>query len=502
MSRRFPGVQALDDVNLQVHAGEIHAILGENGAGKSTLMRILAGAERADGGQILIDGKPVHITSPHDAIVRGISMVYQETNLAPHLSVAENIFLGRLPNHSGVVDHIRLRRQARELQSRLNLRLPLQQLVRDLPIAQQQMTEIARALSTNVRILILDEPTSALTETEIDELFRVVRELKRQGVAIIYISHNLDEIFRLCDTVTVLRDGRNAGERLVADTSVGELIRMMVGRTLIEMFPKQQVPRGEEALRVEELKVPGKKQAVSFAAYRGEVLGFAGLIGAGRTALMRTIIGAIRAEGGRILVNGQPVRVRNPHEAIRRGIGYLTDDRRRSGLAGVLSVQQNLSLAALPQFSAVGVINPTRERRAAASVVRSLRIMTPSLNQPVRLLSGGNQQKVVIGKWLTAGVQILIFDEPTRGIDVGAKVEVYRLINQLVKEGKTVLMISSYLPELLAMADRILVMRGGAVVSELSREEATQEKIMYAATGQVATAGAESDAATEVKRDG
>jgi ribose transport system ATP-binding protein len=503
MSRRFPGVQALDNVDLRVQAGEIHAILGENGAGKSTLMRILAGAERSDEGQIHIDGTPAQITSPHDAIVRGISMVYQETNLAPHLSVAENIFLGRLPNHGGVVDHIQLRRKARELQSRLNLRLPLQELVRDLPIAQQQMTEIARALSTNVRILILDEPTSALTETEIEELFRVVRELKRQGVAIVYISHNLDEIFRLCDTVTVLRDGRNVGDRLVTETSVGELIRMMVGRTLIEMFPKQQVPRGEEVLRVDELRVPGKRESVSFSAYRGEVLGFAGLIGAGRTALMRTIIGAIRSEGGRIVVNGRPVRMRSPHEAIRRGIGYLTDDRRRSGLAGVLSVQQNLSLASLPQFSAVGVINPTKERRAAATVVRSLRIVTPSLNQPVRLLSGGNQQKVVIGKWLTAGVQILIFDEPTRGIDVGAKVEVYRLINQLVKDGKTVLMISSYLPELLAMADRILVMRGGAIVSELSHEEATQEKIMYAATGQVATGDETSlENHPEVKRDG
>jgi ribose transport system ATP-binding protein len=263
---------------------------------------------------------------------------------------------------------------------------------------------------------------------------------------------------------------------------------MMVGRTLVEMFPKQTVPRGEEVLRVEAIKVPGKTQAVSFSAYRGEVLGFAGLIGAGRTALMRTIIGAIRAESGLIYVNGHLVRIRSPHEAIRRGIGYLTDDRRRSGLAGVLSVQQNLSLASLPQFSTMGVINPASERRSAASVVRSLRIITPSLNRQVRLLSGGNQQKVVIGKWLTAGVQVLIFDEPTRGIDVGAKVEVYRLINQLVEQGKTVLMISSYLPELLAMADRILVMRGGALVSELSREEATQEKIMYAATGQVATA--------------
>ena len=483
--RHFPGVQALKGVDLTVRAGEIHAILGENGAGKSTLMRILAGAESKDEGRILLRGDEVQIDGPTGALRQGISTVYQETSLAPHLSVAENLFVGRLPASRGIVNWRQLRRDARDVLARLQITLPLRAQVSQLTIAQQQMTEIAKALSHRVQVLVLDEPTSALTETEIAELFRVLRDLRGQGVAIIYISHTIDEILRLCDRVTVLRDGEVVGERIVAETSADELVRLMVGRPLVELFPKAPARIGDELLRVEGLRVPGKQTEVSFSIRAGEVLGFAGLLGAGRTALMQTIIGAIPAGGGTIFRRGEAVRIRNPEMAIRHSIGYLSDDRRRSGLAGVLGVGSNLTLASLPQFSRFGVLNGGEERRSAEGMVRALRIVTPSLDQRVALLSGGNQQKTVLGKWLTAGVEVLILDEPTRGIDVGAKVEIYRLINRLAEEGRAVILLSSSLPEVLGMSDRILVMRRGAVVAEFKRGEATQEDVMFAATGQV-----------------
>ncbi len=495
--RRFPGVQALKGVDLTVTPGEIHAILGENGAGKSTLMKILAGAESKDEGRILLRGEEVQISGPTDALGRGISTVYQETSLAPHLSVAENLFVGRLPASRGVVNWRALRREAREVLARLQIKLPLRAPVSQLTIAQQQMTEIAKALSHSVQVLVLDEPTSALTETEVAELFRVLRDLRSDGVAIIYISHVIDEILRLCDRVTVLRDGEKVAERAVRETSGDELVRMMVGRPLVELFPKEVAKLGDELLRVEALRVQGKDAEVSFSVRAGEVLGFAGLLGAGRTALMQTIIGAIPAAGGTILRRGNAVRIRNPESAIRHSIGYLSDDRRRSGFAGLLGVDSNLTLASLPQFSRFGVLNPGQERRAAEAMVRALRIVTPSLDQRVALLSGGNQQKTVLGKWLTAGVEVLILDEPTRGIDVGAKVEIYRLINRLAEEGKAVILLSSSLPEVLGMSDRILVMRRGAVVAEFKRGAVTQEDVMFAATGQVpATVKAEGGRST------
>jgi len=485
IQRHFPGVQALKGVDFRVRAGEIHALLGENGAGKSTLMKILAGAERKDEGRILLDGEEVRIGGPTDALEHGIATVYQETSLAPHLSVAENLFIGRLPTTApGVVDWRELRRQAAQVLERLQVPLPLRARVSELTIAQQQMTEIAKALSHRVRVLVLDEPTSALTETEIAELFRVLRDLRAQGVAIIYISHTIEEILELCDRVTVLRDGELVGEREVSTTTADELVRLMVGRPLVEMFPKEPAPMGEELLRVEKLRVRGRQTEVSFSVRAGEVLGFAGLLGAGRTALMRAIIGAIPVESGTIYRDGKPVRIRNPQGAIAHSIGYLSDDRRRSGFAGLLSVADNLSLASLPQFSRVGLLRRGDERRSAEAMVRTLRIVTPSIDQRVALLSGGNQQKTVLGKWITAGVQILILDEPTRGIDVGAKVEIYRLINRLAKQGKAVILLSSYLPEVLGMSDRILVMRRGAIVAEFKRGEATQEDVMFAATGQ------------------
>ncbi len=483
--RDFPGVQALKGVDLRIAAGEIHALLGENGAGKSTLMRILAGAERMDSGQIILGGEEVKISAPADAIARGIAMVYQETSLASHLSVAENLFLGRLPMTRGrLVDWRRLNREAAAVLERLRVTVPLRSPVNRLTIAQQQMTEIAKALSQDVKVLVLDEPTSALAESETTELFRVLGDLRRGGVTIIYISHAIEEILHLCDRVSIMRDGELVGVRLIAQTSTTELVRIMVGRDLVEMFPKVSAPVGEELLRVDRLRVRGKQAEASFSVGAGEVVGFVGLLGAGRTTLMRALIGAIPTDGGTIFRRGQAVKIRHPQAAIRHSIGYLSDDRRRSGLAGVLGVASNLTLASLPQFSRLGVLNRGQERRAASGMVQTLRILTPSLEQPVSVLSGGNQQKTVLGKWLIAGVEVLVLDEPTRGIDVGAKVEIYGLINELAEAGKGVILVSSYLPEALGMSDRILVMRRGAIVAEFRHGEATQEDIMFAAMGQ------------------
>jgi ABC-type sugar transport system ATPase subunit len=483
--RHFPGVQALKGVDFRADPGEIHALMGENGAGKSTLMRILAGAERMDDGQIVLSGEEVEISGPIGALSRGISTVYQETSLASHLSVAENLYLGRWPTKGrGLVDWRKLYLDAAALLERLQINVPTRMPVSRLTIAQQQMTEIAKALSQDVKVLVLDEPTSALAENEVAELFRVLRDLRGQGVAIVYISHAIEEILDLCDWVAVMRDGELVGEREVAQTSADELIRMMVGRDLVEMFPKVSAPVGDELLGVQGLRVRGQQAEVSFSVRAGEVVGFVGLLGAGRTTLMRALIGAIPIDSGTIFRRGEAVKIRDPRAAIRNSIGYLSDDRRRSGLAGVLSVADNLTLASLPQFSRVGVLRKGEEHRAASAMVETLRIMTPSLEQPVSVLSGGNQQKTVLGKWLIAGVEVLVLDEPTRGVDVGAKVEIYRLINALAESGKAIIFVSSYLPEVLGMADRILVMRDHAIVAEFKHGEATQEDIMFAAMGE------------------
>lgn len=416
--RHFPGVQALRGVHLRVGAGEIHGLAGENGAGKSTLMRILAGAERKDAGRILLKGEEVRISRPADALALGISTVYQETSLAPHLSVAENLFVGRLPARArGVVDWGQLYRDARQVLERLGMDLPLQTPVRYLSIAQQQMTEIARALSHDASVLVLDEPTSALADHEVRALFRVLQGLKSYGIAIIFISHGLDEILQLCDRVSVMRDGEMVGEREVGDTSVEELVRMMVGRPLTELYPKVSQPLGAELLRVEGMRVSGKKADVSFSLRAGEVVGLAGLMGAGRTRLMQTVVGAVPAERGAIFRRGKRVQIHDPQQAIRCGIGYLSDDRRRSGVASLLGVQDNLTLASLPQFSRVGVLKGREERNSGLAMVQTLHIATPSLRQPVGLLSGGNQQKAVLGRWLIAGVEVLLLDQPTRGVD-------------------------------------------------------------------------------------
>ena len=480
--KAFPGVVALDGVDLELLAGEVHILLGENGAGKSTLMKIISGAVRRDAGMISIDGVPVEITGPRHAQQLGIGIIYQEFNLIPHLTAGENILLGREPSLlPGLIDQRRLMEDAQKLLNDLGVTIDARTVVRRLSVAQQQMVEVAKALSLNARVLIMDEPTSALTESEIKELFSAIRRLKTRGVAIVYISHRMEELFLIGDRVTVLRDGRHVGTRRIAETAMPELVRMMVGRDLNEHFPKQAARVGEEALRVEGLTRKGVLEDITFTLRRGEVVGIAGLMGSGRTELARAIFGADPLDAGKIFVHGRERRLNSPRAAIDAGIGFLTEDRKTQGLILVLSVQENICLPSAGTFSRVGFMQAARERAAATKAITDLRIKTPGAQQRVGLLSGGNQQKVVLGKWLCTEADILIFDEPTRGIDVGSKVEIYQLINQLAARGAGILMISSELPEILGMSDRILVMNGGRLAGEFTAAEATQEKLLKAA---------------------
>jgi ribose transport system ATP-binding protein len=480
--KEFPGVIALDGVDLELFAGEVHILLGENGAGKSTLMKIISGAVRRDVGEILLNGMPVDITDPRHAQELGIGIIYQEFNLIPHLTAGENILLGREPSIlPGVIDQRGLMASAQAQLDDLGVAIDAHARVRQLSVAAQQMVEVAKALSLNARILIMDEPTSALTDAEISELFAAIRRLKERGVAIVYISHRMDELFAIGDRVTVLRDGRHVGTRIISETSMPELVRLMVGRDLHEHFPKQAAAVGKEALRVEGLARKGVLHNISFSLRRGEVVGIAGLMGSGRTELARAIFGADPMDDGKVFVHGVERHLGSPRAAIDAGIGFLTEDRKGQGLVLVLSVQENICLPSIEAFARAGVMQTTREHAAATTHIKGLRIKTPSPHQRVGHLSGGNQQKVVLGKWLCTEADILIFDEPTRGIDVGAKVEIYQLINQLAARGAGILMISSELPEILGMSDRILVMNRGRIAGEFTAQEATQEKILAAA---------------------
>ena len=482
--KQFPGVLALNRVDFDLRPGEVHVLLGENGAGKSTLIKILSGVHTADEGEILLDGRPVHIRTPHDAKALGISTIFQEFTLVPDMSVAENIFLGRfpsLPGAAGFVDWKRMREESAALLRSLNVEVDPRTPVRQLGVAKQQMVEIAKALSMQARIIVMDEPTAALASAEIEQLFRTIRELKARGVAVIYISHRLEEVRHIGDRATVLRDGEKIGTVPLATTSIDELIRMMVGRELKEKFPKVEVPRGEEILRVEHLSRPGVLHDISFNLFRGEILGIAGLVGAGRTELARAIFGADPISEGRILVKGQPVQISSPRDAIRHGLALLPEDRKRHGLVLGMTVTGNITITMLDQFTRAGVMDLRKERSLAQQFVERIRIATPSLDREVRYLSGGNQQKVVVAKWVGAQADIFLFDEPTRGIDVGAKVEVYHLMNELVQKGAGVIMISSELPEILGMSDRILVMRAGRICGMFHRSEATPERILDAA---------------------
>jgi ribose transport system ATP-binding protein len=487
LCKSFAGVQALDRVEFELRAGEVHALMGENGAGKSTLMKILAGIHARDAGDILIEGRPVEIASPRAAQALGIGIVHQELNLMRHLSAAQNIFIGREPRRGlGVfLDEERLNAEARRLFERLNLELDPRTRVSELTVARQQMVEIAKALSFDSKVLIMDEPTAALNAREVADLFRVVRQLRDEGVGIVYISHRMDELQQIADRVTVMRDGRTMDTVPMQGTSVDTIIHLMVGRTLGENLrgAPPDTARNETALEVRHLNRGAAIRDVSFSLRKGEILGFAGLMGAGRTEVARAVFGADPIDGGEILVHGRPVRIRTPRDAVRQGIGYLSEDRKQFGLATTLDVQANIAMTSLSRMLRLGMFVDTRALAdTAADYVRQLGIRTPSVAQPVRLLSGGNQQKVVIAKWLLRDCDILFFDEPTRGIDVGAKAEIHKLIDALAAQGKAIVVISSELPEILRLSHRVLVMCEGRVTGEQDAHEATQESIMQLAT--------------------
>ncbi len=482
--KSFPGVVALDNVRFDLQRGEVHVLLGENGAGKSTLIKLLGGALKKDSGRILLDGREVDIRGPHHAQELGIGIIYQELHLVPHLSAAENIFLGREPElFPGIIDQQALYGQAQEILNSLHVDIDAHAIVRTLSVAQQQMVEIAKAVSLDVRILVMDEPTSALTEGEIEQLFMMIKRVKTTGVSIVYISHRLDEIFQIGDRVTVLLDGKYIGTYGIGELSRAELVRRMVNREIQEHFPKVRVPRGDERLRVEHLTRAGELNDISFTLYGGEVLGVAGLLGSGRTELARALFGLDAIDSGTIAIHGTIQSDLNPRRAVKLGLGYLTEDRKNQGLILRLSVKENILLASLDRLARFGVVDSAVESATAERFVKDLRIKTPGIEQKVVNLSGGNQQKVVLSKWLCSEAQIFIFDEPTRGIDVGAKVEIYKLMNGLTERGAAVLMISSELPEILGMSDRIMVMREGTVAALLDAANATQELVLHHALG-------------------
>ena len=480
IEKLFPGVHALSGARFELRAGEVHALVGENGAGKSTLMKVLTGIYARDGGTIEINGKPVEIHSARDAQALGISIIHQELNLMRHLTVAENIFIGREPMRGIVLDKRKQNERTRALLSSLRIDISPTVRVGELNVAKQQMVEIAKALSyDNTRILIMDEPSAALTETEIEDLFRFIRDLKQKGVGIIYISHRMGELKQISDRITVMRDGQYIGTVDTAETTMDQIIRMMVGRVIYEQ-PKEKsaVPAGAPIMmEVKDLRSRDVK-GVSFVLRKGEILGVAGLMGAGRTEMARLICGADRRDGGEIYVNGRRALIKSPSDAVAAGIGYLSEDRKQFGLCLSLSVANNVALASLEEFSGALTVDDRKVRQVAHEYRERINIKTPTVDTRVLSLSGGNQQKVVLARWLVRNCDILIFDEPTRGIDVGAKNEIYKLMNQLAKAGKSIIMISSEMPELLRMSDRILVMCEGEKTGEMPIEEATQERIM------------------------
>ncbi|OGR24238.1 MAG: D-xylose ABC transporter ATP-binding protein [Desulfobacca sp. RBG_16_60_12] len=483
ITKTFPGVRALDQVEFDLHKGEVHVLVGENGAGKSTLIKILSGAYRMDAGEIVIDNKPVEIRNPRDAADLGIFTIYQEIMLVPPLTVAENIFLGELQTRAGVVDWGEVRRKSRQLLDKLGApQIPLNAPLKDLGIAQQQLVAIARALRRQTRILIMDEPTSSLTPTEIEQLFNTIRSLKSEGVGIIYISHRLEEIKQIGDRITVMRDGKVIGTLPVREAQKQAIVRMMVGRDVLVEPRACRTQAGEPVLRVEHFSVPGRLHDICLEVKRGEVVGVAGLIGAGRTELARALFGADKGGRGDVYLDGMPVRIRSPYDAITAGMALVPEDRKIQGIVGVLSVQVNLMLA-YGNRHYPALINFGEDKRITQEYIDKLSIRTPTAAKRLMELSGGNQQKVVLARWLCMTLKVLILDEVTRGIDVGAKAEIYRFIDDLACAGYGILMISSELPEILTLSDRILVMHQGRITGEFSRQEATQERIMLKAIG-------------------
>ena len=490
----FPGVVALDGVDLQLFGGEVHILLGENGAGKSTLMKILSGAYRKDAGEIVMRGRPVQIQTPADAIALGVRVIYQELNLVPHLSVAENIFLGAAPTRGlGWIDWRRLYAQTGELLQSLGLTLPPDRMLNRLSLAERQMVEIAKALRDEASVLVMDEPTSALTAREVDQLFGLIGRLTARDVAIVYITHRLDEVYRIGQRVSVMRDGRHVSTQELAGTTVDQLVRLMANRDIGEHYPRKRgasaeaSAKGEDrprpvVLRAEGISRKGVLDNITLSLHAGEVLGIAGLMGAGRTELARILTGADRADAGRVLIDGQPVTMRSPRDAIRARIGLLPEDRKAQGLVPGATAVRNIALPHGSSLARWGLLSNRAESTLAEPVLRDLRVKTTA-TQFVRLLSGGNQQKVLLGKWLAGDARIFIFDEPTRGVDVGAKVEIYNLMNRLTEQGAGIIMISSELPEVLGMSDRILVMHRGRIAAEFAAAEASQERVLSAALG-------------------
>lgn len=484
ITKAFPGVLALDDVDFDVKAGEVHALLGENGAGKSTLSKIMTGVYEKDSGEIYVRGRKVEIRNPLEAQRLGIRIIHQEFTLINDMSIAENIFIDAMGDRMfSWVPYRRIRAESRALLKRLGLDVPVDTPVRDLSVAEQQIVEIARALREDAAVIIMDEPTAALTDAEVERLMHIIRQLRAEGTGIVYISHKLEEIMAIADRATVLRDGRLVGVRPMAELTRDEMVRMMVGRPLTTLYVRNHVPTTDISLEVKNLSVPGRVHDASLVAHKGEVVGITGLMGAGQPELVRAIFGAVPRSAGEIRLFGRPVDIRSPQDAIGHGIALLTENRKEEGLVLMLPVVANTSLASMGKISRYGFVDGKKERQQAAGYVERLDIRTPSLDQEVDSLSGGNQQKVVLAKWLATDADVIIMAEPTRGIDVGAKAEVYRLIDELAANGKTILLVSSELPEVINLSDRIYVMHEGRITAELDASNTSQEEIGTYATG-------------------
>lgn len=484
--KNFPGVKALKDVDFFVRKGEVHALIGENGAGKSTLMKIILGKYSMSSGSMTFKGKPYQPKSPHEALNAGISMIHQEISLVPTFTVAENIWIGRENRFSpvpGLTNRRKMSEAAARVLQELELNIHPDAIVSTLSVAEMQMVEIARAISYDSDLVIMDEPTSSLTNAETDKLFQIIRSLKAKGKSVIFISHKLDELFSICDSISVFRDGQSVGRYAIDEINQQQLVALMVGREMKDIYPKTQVTIGAPVLEVRSFSKPGVFSDVNFTVRAGEILGFAGLVGAGRTEIMQAVFGVDNKASGEILIHGKPVRIRCAADAIRHHMSMVTEDRLRCGAIHMLSVQDNTTVAYLRSVTKYGFVNGRRAEVDAERMVKSLAVKTPSLSTEMALLSGGNQQKVIIGKWLLTEPEILILDEPTRGIDVGAKAEIYRLIGELARQGKAIIMISSELPELMGVSDRILVVKGGRIVAEYERPEFDSERIMMSAFG-------------------
>ncbi len=482
--KTFPGVVALDNVNLDVRSGTVHSLMGENGAGKSTLMKCLIGMYTPDEGTVELAGDIVRFKDTKDGLEHGISMIHQELSPVPEMMVAENIWLGREPRgRLGLLSPAAMLRKTRELFDEWKIDIDPRARMKDLTVSKQQMVEIAKAISYDAKIIIMDEPTSAIPEREVAHLHGMIKRLTDFGVAIIYITHKMDEVFRISDDITVFRDGKHVGSYPAKELDRDKLIKLMVGRELTDLFPKEEAEIGEVVLSVKGLNRGAVVKDVSFELRRGEILGLAGLMGAGRTEVLETIFGIEKADSGEVVLNGKTLRIKQPSDAIRAGMALLTEDRKLNGIMGVLSVRDNITAAALPRYSPHGVLHIGEMRKDSEDQREKLRIKTPSLNQLIKNLSGGNQQKALISRWLLTVPDVLMIDEPTRGIDVGAKSEIHRLMSMLAQQGKAIIMVSSELPEVLGMSDRILVMHEGRISGELSREEANQESVMHLATG-------------------